>query len=104
MILKGRSRLRDDESGFTPDEAEEEVIFQTIKGFFEDSAGAVFVRPVEFGTPLLNSALDSLTVLQLMIFLSERLQFELQEEDFVEEHFGTVGALVKRIVAKRRTS
>jgi acyl carrier protein len=38
------------------------------------------------------------------MFLSERLQFELQEEDFVEEHFGTVGALVRRIVAKRGTS
>lgn len=96
--------MRHDKDSFANDEAEKEELFQTIKGFLEQNAGAGFIRPVELGTPLLNSSLDSLTVLQLMMFLSERLQFELHEEDFVEEHFGTVDALVKRIAAKRRTS
>jgi acyl carrier protein len=53
---------------------------------------------------LLNSALDSFTVLQLMMFLSDKYAFELQADDFIEEHFGTVATLVKCVVARRRTS
>jgi acyl carrier protein len=83
---------------------EEEAVFQDIKGFLEQNAGPGFAHPVEHNTPLLNSALDSFTVLQLMMFLSEKFAFELLADDFVEEHFGTVAALVKRVVAKRRTS
>lgn len=82
----------------------EEAVFQDIRGFLEQNAGPSFAHPVERETPLLNSALDSFTVLQLMMFLSERYRFELQEEDFVEEHFGTVASLVKRILAKRGAS
>jgi acyl carrier protein len=104
VTAKGVSFVRDDKGSPAPGEADEAAIFQIIKEFLEQNAGAAFAQPVELGTPLLNSSLDSFTVLQLMMFLSERLQFELQEEDFVEEHFGTVGALVRRIVAKRGTS
>jgi acyl carrier protein len=39
-----------------------------------------------------------------MMFLGERYQFELQEEDFMEEHFATVATLAERIVSKRRAS
>lgn len=83
---------------------DENGVFEDIKGFLEQNASPTFARPIGLHTPLLNSSLDSFTVLQLMMFLSERYQFELQEEDFVEEHFGTVGTLVKRIAAKRGTS
>jgi len=78
---------------------DEETIFRDIKQFLEQNA--TFTQPTELSTPLLNSSLDSFTVLQLMMFLSEKHQFELEAEDFVEDHFGTVGTLVKRIVAKR---
>lgn len=83
---------------------DETVVFNTIKGFLEQNVSPAFTRPIEVDTPLLNSSLDSFTVLQLMMFLSEEYAFELQAEDFVEEHFGTVGTLVKRIIAKRGTS
>jgi acyl carrier protein len=81
--------------------ATSETIFQAIKGFLEDHASLGLGGSVELSTPLMNSQLDSLTVLQLMIFLSDELQFELQEDDFGEEHFGTVGALVARILERR---
>jgi acyl carrier protein len=82
-------------------DAKGEAIFQAIKGFLEDHASLGLGGSVELSTPLMNSQLDSLTVLQLMIFLSDELQFELQEDDFGEEHFGTVGALVARILERR---
>jgi acyl carrier protein len=81
--------------------SEHEAVFKAIKAFLEERAGAGFEGPVGWDTPLMSSNLDSLSVLQLMMFLSDELQFELQEDDFVEEHFGTVGALVARIVARR---
>lgn len=90
-----------DTSGVAQDE---EIVFNDIKGFLEQNASPTFPRPIEIETPLLNSSLDSFTVLQLMMFLSEKYAFELQAEDFVEDHFGTVGTLVKRILAKRGTS
>lgn len=81
---------------------DEEIVFEDIKGFLDQNAP--LAQPVERNTPLLNSSLDSFTVLQLMMFLSEKYQFELQAEDFVEENFGTVATLVKRILAKRGTA
>jgi acyl carrier protein len=93
--------LLDNATTVRSDASESEVVFQAVKKFLEGSAGSVFSGPIEMDTPLLNSALDSLTVLQLMMFLSDNLQFEIGEEDFVEEHFATVGTLVARIVARR---
>lgn len=81
---------------------DEEIVFEDIKGFLDQNAP--LAQHVVRNTPLLNSSLDSFTVLQLMMFLSEKYQFELQAEDFVEEHFGTVATLVKRILAKRGTA
>jgi acyl carrier protein len=83
---------------------EEDAVYLDIKGFLEQNASLGFTHPIERSTPLLNSALDSFTVLQLMMFLSEKYAFELLADDFIEEHFGTVATLVKRVVAKRRTS
>jgi acyl carrier protein len=103
-VRLGGFLLRDEMETPVQKDAKEEVIFSAIKAFLEQNAGTAIVHPVEPQTLLLNSALDSFTVLQLMMFLSEQFQFELQEEDFIEEHFGTVGALVARVAAKRRTS
>jgi acyl carrier protein len=80
--------------------AEREFVFNAIKNFLENRGDATSHGPVELNTPLMNSHLDSLTVLQLMMFLSDELKFELQEDDFAEEHFGTVGSLVGRILER----
>ncbi len=36
-----------------------------------------------------------------MIFLGEHLHVEIEEEDFVEENFATVGTLATYVVGKR---
>ena len=79
----------------------ETVVFQAIKKFLETGAGGAFVEPIDMDTPLLGSGLDSLSILQLMIFLGEQLHVEIEELDFVEENFATVGTLVTYVVAKR---
>jgi acyl carrier protein len=53
-------------------------------------------------TELLSRGLDSLAVLDLMTFLSERFGLELQEEDFAAENFETVGTLCS-LVERRLT-
>lgn len=53
-------------------------------------------------TPLLEGgALDSLGILQLMMFLGDQLQIEVTDEDFIPENFKTVGSLVRFVVDKR---
>src|SRR5262245_15179522 len=79
----------------------ETVAFQAIKTFLETGAAGAFRGPIDMDTPLLGSGLDSLSILQLMIFLGEQLHVEIEEPDFVEENFATVGTLAAYVVAKR---
>ncbi|MGF1648978.1 MAG: acyl carrier protein [Hyphomicrobiaceae bacterium] len=53
-------------------------------------------------TPLLASgALDSLAVLQLMMFLGDTYGIEIRDEDFTPETFATVGSLAAFVRARR---
>lgn len=53
-------------------------------------------------TSLLGSGiLDSLSVVELMTFVSEELGFEISDDDFTAENFDTVGSLVRLIARKR---
>jgi acyl carrier protein len=55
-------------------------------------------------TPLLGSgAVDSLGVLELMTFLSERFGIELEDGDFDPHHLATPGLLVRFIVERRKS-
>jgi acyl carrier protein len=56
---------------------------------------------VDSGTPLIANGLDSIAVLELVTFLSERLGFEMEDSDFVASNFETVGHLVSMIESKR---
>jgi acyl carrier protein len=96
--------MADDRSAIMTGASDEEAVYEDIRTFLQQNAGSLFAAPIGRETPLLNSALDSFTVLQLMMFLGDRYQFELQEEDFVEEHFATVATLARRIIAKRWSS
>jgi acyl carrier protein len=77
------------------------VAFQAIKTFLETGAAGAFRGPIDMDTPLLGGGLDSLSILQLMIFLGEQLNVEIEEPDFVEANFATVGTLAAYVVAKR---
>ena len=77
-------------------------VFMDIQKFLERTASAN-LSEVDLNTPLLNSgALDSLGILELMMFLSDKMQVELEDEDFVPENLETVGSLVRFVLQKRR--
>lgn len=69
-------------------EIETEVV-QFVRVQFPQIAGEV----ADAHTELLSKGLDSLAVLELMTFLSERFGLELEEEDFAAENFETVGTI-----------
>ena len=53
-------------------------------------------------TPLLEGGnLDSLGILQLMMFLGESYGIEIADEDFVAENFETVESLTRFVVEKK---
>ncbi len=70
------------------DEIENEVV-QFVRLQFPQIAGEV----TDANTELLSKGLDSLAVLELMTFLSERFGLELEEEDYAGENFETVGTI-----------
>lgn len=73
-----------------------------LESFLRQHIPAAASRPVDAGTPLLSSGLlDSLGVLQLVTFLAEELGVEIGEDDFSEENFATVGALLALVARKR---
>ena len=79
-------------------------VFADIKEFLEKTAPAR-LSDVDFNTPLLKSgALDSLEILELMTFLSDKMRVELEDEDFVPENLETVGSLVRFVLQKRRST
>ncbi len=74
-----------------------------ILRFVARVAPAELARDLDAGTPLLSAGLlDSLSIVELMTFVSEELGFEISDEDFTAENFETVGSLVRLIGTKRR--
>lgn len=51
-------------------------------------------------TPLLNGAVDSVGLLQLVAFLEEEFHIEIDDTEIVPEHFSTVSD-IERLVAGR---
>lgn len=52
--------------------------------------------------PLLTGILDSLAMVNLTMFLADEFGFELSDDDFTQENFATLGALI-RLVADKST-
>lgn len=51
-------------------------------------------------SPLLNGAVDSLGLNQLVGFLEEEFQIEVEDDDIREEHFSTVRTISNLVTAK----
>src|SRR5262245_35228662 len=76
--------------------------FAMIRDFLSSYSPAIRAQDIRSETPILEGgALDSLGILQLMMFLSDRMQIEVTDEDFVLDNFNTVGSLVRFVIAKR---
>lgn len=73
-----------------------------LERFLRQHAPRAAAQPIGPQTPLLSSGLlDSLGVLQLVAFLDEELGVEIRDEDFSEENFATIGALLALIAHKQ---
>lgn len=79
-------------------EIENEVV-QFVRAQFPQIAG----ETTDASTELLSRGLDSLAVMELMTFLSERFGLELEEEDFAAENFETVGT-ISALVSRKNTA
>lgn len=78
---------------------------EALERFLRQHIPAAAAQPVDAQTPLLSSGLlDSLGVLQLVTFLAEEFGVEISDEDFSEENFATVGALLALVAMKRSTN
>jgi acyl carrier protein len=76
-------------------------IHDAVVEFVRTSLPRVSPDDIGSGTPLIANGLDSIAVLELVTFLSERLSFEMEDSDFVASNFETVGDLVSMIECKR---
>jgi acyl carrier protein len=57
---------------------------------------------IDENTPLLSSGtLDSLGILELVIFLSEKFNIEMDSQDFSPENFETIGHLARFVQCKQ---
>lgn len=80
-------------------------ILARLRGFLEQHASATALGPIEESTPLLGTGLlDSLAVVQLMVFLGAEFGIEVEDEDFTPENLGTVGSLGAFVERKRAAS
>ncbi|HEX9711073.1 MAG TPA: acyl carrier protein [Actinomycetota bacterium] len=76
-------------------------IGERIRGFIcreillEDESSAL-----SDDTPLLKGAMDSMGLMQLVAFLEEDFEIELDDEDIVIDNFGTVTDIERLIVEK----
>jgi acyl carrier protein len=84
-----------------PDPAEHLHLTQ-LRRFFEQHVPASTQQQIGPQTALLGTGLlDSLAVIQLMVFLGAELGIEIDDEDFTPENLGTVGQLLDFIGRKQ---
>jgi acyl carrier protein len=73
-----------------------------LNRFFEQHVPAAAREPITPQTALLGTGLlDSLAVIQLMVFLGDELGIEISDDDFTPENLGTVGQLLAFIERKQ---
>lgn len=75
---------------------------QALQRFFRQNVPAAAQLELGPDTALLGSGLlDSLGVIQLMVFLGEDRGIAIDDEDFTPENLGSVGALLDFMARKR---
>jgi acyl carrier protein len=81
--------------------AEADLVLTSIKEFLKTSSALPNADDVTLETPLLEGGLDSLTILELVTFLTSKMNVEVNDEDFVPENFEKVSNLVRFVISKR---
>ena len=73
-----------------------------LKEFFRQQVPASAQASLSESTALLGTGLlDSLAVIQLMVFLGGEMGIEIEDEDFTPDNLSTVGQLLDFIERKR---
>lgn len=84
---------------------ESPVCLPQLRRFFEEHVPGAASAPLGPDTQLLGTGLlDSLSVIQLMMFLGSEFDIRIDDEDFTPENLGTVGRLVAFIERKKAAS
>jgi len=84
---------------------ESHAVFETIREFLTRSSSMAGAEAITMETPLLEgSALDSLGIMQLVVFVGETFDIEVTDEDFTPDNFETVGSLVTFAMEKKKTT
>lgn len=55
---------------------------------------------LDHDTPLCEGIIDSIALMELVAFLEERFQIQIEDEDLTSDNFRTIGA-IERMVAKQ---
>ncbi|MEZ5739750.1 MAG: acyl carrier protein [Burkholderiaceae bacterium] len=58
-------------------------------------------RPIDAATPLTDGGdIDSLGILEIVTFIAETFEVEIADDDFLPEHFETLGSLARLVHGK----
>ncbi|HVL55401.1 MAG TPA: acyl carrier protein [Burkholderiaceae bacterium] len=80
-------------------------VFEAICGFLQSAGWHAKDEELTQQTPLLGSGvLDSLGIVQLMVFLGDTLKIEIEDDDFTPENFASIGSLAEFATRKRNES
>jgi acyl carrier protein len=78
---------------------------EALHKFLRENVPAATAAELTVDTPLLGQGLlDSLGVIQLMVFLGNELGLEVLDEDFTPENLATLGSVLAFIGRKRESS
>lgn len=74
----------------------------TIRDYINEMLGAEGPPEIAVDTPLLEQdLLDSVGIYELVVYLEERYDIEVMDEEVVPENFGSVQLLAKLVESKR---
>ena len=78
---------------------------QRLTDFFKQQVPSAGTLTIGEDTALLGSGLlDSLTVIQLMVFLGSEFGIDIEDDDFTPENLNDVGSLLRFIARKQAAS
>ena len=74
----------------------------TIRDYIQSALAAASPDELDVDTQLLESnLLDSLGIYELVVFLEQRYEIEILDEEVVPENFSTIASLAELVGAKR---
>ena len=73
----------------------------TIRSFIRNELFADPNEPLELDTPLLEGLLDSGDLMRVVMFLEERFDISVGDDELVAENFGSIQALERFVLSQK---